>query len=102
MKKTDQIKLKNEYQEIVCTIQHLLNEWDPYDLLKGGAPESEFTEEATLITAKIKNSETPTELAHIISDIFSKNFETDQFPAEACLPIASRIFRELKARSLLQ
>jgi Domain of unknown function (DUF1871) len=102
MKKTDQKTLKHEYREIVETVQHVLNEWDPYDLLKGGAPENEFTEEATQITAKIKNSETPTALAHVISDIFSRNFESDQFPVEACLPTASRIFKELEARRLLK
>lgn len=102
MKKTDKKALKQEYQEIRETVTLALNEWDPYDLIQGGAPENEFIEEATEIAAKIEVTKTPTELAEVISEVFSANFESNLFPVEACLPIASKILYEIQARGLLK
>lgn len=102
MKTSDQKALKRDYREIVHIVQQALNEWDPYGLIEGGAPEDEFTEEATRIAAKIKKTETPAELAQVISDIFSRSFESDLFSVEECLPAASRIFSDLEVRRLLK
>lgn len=102
MKKPDKKAPEQDYREIVHTVMQVLNEWDPYDLIQGGAPENEFAEEATQIAARIKKIETTTELAQVISDVFSKNFESDQFPIEACIPAATTIFRALEARRLLK
>lgn len=101
MEKTDQKTLKHDYQETVHIIMKALNEWDPYELIEAGAPENEFTEEATQIAAKIKKTETPTELAHVISDVFTRSFDSDVFSVEECLPVASRILGDLEVRHLL-
>lgn len=100
--KNDQKALKQDYREIVQIIKTALNEWDPYNLIEGGAPEDEFAEEATQIAAKIKKTETPAELAQVISDVFSRNFERDVFPVEACLQVAFRIFGDLEVRHVLK
>ena len=102
MKKTDLKALKHDYQEIVHIVMEALNEWDPYELIEAGAPENEFTEEATRITAKIEKTETPIELAHVISEVFSRSFDNDVFSVEECLPVASRILRHLEERRLLK
>lgn len=102
MKKTDQEALKHDYREIVHIVKQALNEWDPYDLIAGGAPENEFTEETTQIAAKIKKTETPAELALVISDLFTRNFESALFSVEECLPVAYRILSDIEARRLLQ
>jgi len=102
MEKTDQKTLKHDYQEIVRIVIQALNEWDPYELIEGGAPENEFTEEATRIAANIKKIETPTELANVISDVFSRSFDSDVFSVAECLPVASRIFSDLEVRCLLK
>jgi hypothetical protein len=101
MEKSHQKALRHDYEVLVHIVKQALNEWDPFDLIHGGAPDNEFTAEATQIAARIKKHETPTALAKVISDIFSKNFESNLFPVETCLPIASRIFKDLEARSLL-
>lgn len=94
--------MKHEYQEILVIVMQALNEWDPYELIEAGAPENEFTEEATRIAANIKNTKTPTELAHVISDVFSRSFGSDVFSVEECLPVASRMLSNLEARRLLK
>ena len=102
MRKNDQKTLKHDYQETVHIVMQSLNEWDPYELIEAGAPENEFTEEATRIAAKIKKIETPTDLAHAISDVFSRSFDSDVFSVEECLPVASKILSDLKVRRLLK
>jgi hypothetical protein len=102
MKKADKKALKQDYRELVGAVTQALNEWDPYDLIQSGAPANEFIEEATKIAAKIKSIETPAELAEVISEVFSTNFENNLFPVEACLPVASRMFDDLEARGLLK
>lgn len=104
MKKDDQKTLKHDYQETVHIVTLALNEWDPYELIEAGAPENEFIDEATRIAAKIKKIETltETELAHVISDDFSRSFGSDVFSVEACLPVASRILGDLKVQRLLK
>ena len=102
MEKTDQKTLKHDYQEIVRIVIQALNEWDPYELIEAGAPENEFTNEATRIAAKIQKIETPAELARVILDVFSSSFGSDVFSTEECLPVASRIYRDLEGRNLLK
>jgi len=101
MEKTDQKTLKHDYQEIVHIVIQALNEWDPYELIEAGAPENEFTEEATRIAARIKKTESPAELAHVISEVFSRSFNSDVFSVEECLPVASKIYSELEVKHLL-
>lgn len=102
MNKFDKKALKHEYREVVQLVEQALNDWDPYCLIEGGAPEDEFAEEATRIAASLDKIKTPAELAQVISDIFSKNFENDLFSFEACLPVASRLFTSLSERGFLK
>ena len=102
MKEADQKTLKHDYQAIVHIIMQALNDWDPYELIEAGAPENEFTEEATRIASKMKKTETPTELAHVISDVFSKSFGSDAFSVEECLSVSSKILGDLEVRRLLK
>lgn len=102
MEKSDHKALKHEYREIVDIVMKALNEWDPYEVIEAGAPENEFTEEAERIVAKFKRAKTPTELAHVISNVFSRSFGSDVFSTEECLPVASKILGDLRARHLLK
>ncbi len=101
MEKADQKTMKLDYQEIVRIVIQALNEWDPYELIEAGAPENEFTKEATRIAANIKKVETPTELANVISEVFSRSFDSDVFSVDECLPVASKILNDLEVRGLL-
>jgi hypothetical protein len=100
MKINDHKALKNSYREIVEVVTTVINEWDPYDLISGGAPDNEFSHEVTQIVAKINEINTPTALAEVMSRVFSKEFESEQFSIEACMPVASTLFVALKARGL--
>lgn len=103
MDKAYQKALRFRYREMIEVITRMLNEWDPYDLIRGGAPDDEFAREAAQISVKISEIITPTQLAEVISKVFSKGFAAEpNFSVDACLPVASRLFNELKTRGLLE
>lgn len=101
--KTYQKTLRLRYREMIEVITRMLNEWDPYDLVRGGAPDDEFAREAAQISVKISEIITPMQLAEVISEVFSKAFASEPyFSVDACLPVASRLLNELRARGLLE
>lgn len=102
MATADRQKLKHSYQEIIETVRSVINEWDPYDLIKGGAPDNEFVHEVALIAAKANEVKTPAELAEVISKIFSTSFGPEWFSVTACTPIAYRLFTELQTSVILE
>lgn len=102
MATADRQKLKHSYQETIEIVRSVINEWDPYDLIKGGAPDNEFVREVALIAAKANEVKTPTELAEVISKVFSTSFGPEWFSVTACTPIACRLFAELQTSVILE
>jgi hypothetical protein len=88
--------MKLLYQNAIEVTAAVVNEWDPYSLISGGAPKDEFTSEVSRIVAKAHEVNTPEALARVISEVFSVSFEPVPFSVEACLPVATRLFQELK------
>jgi len=80
----------------------VINEWDPYDLISGGAPDNEFAPEVEKIVAKVHQIKTPYALAEVISDVFTKGFDSECFSVEGCMQVASRIFAELQNRRIFE
>ena len=101
MKTNDHKVLKHSYKETVKIVTTIVNEWNPDDLISAGAPDNEFSHEVTQIVAKIDEINTPIALAEVLSGVFSKEFESELFTIEECMPVASRLFTALKAQGLL-
>jgi quercetin dioxygenase-like cupin family protein len=97
----DRKAMKHLYREAVTIAAAVINDWDPYGLIAGGAPMDEFEDEASRIVAKAHGVHTPEALAIVVSEIFSASFEPETFSVEACLPVASRLFNELQIRGFL-
>lgn len=78
--------------KIFQTIKKIINEWDPYNLISGGAPDNEFESEIIEIIFKIKGKNDIKDIAYIISDIFINSFDKhDLFSVENCMDIANKI-----------
>ncbi len=77
----------------MLAIRGFLNEWDPYELVAGGAPENELESEAQCILGKLHSGEVKTQadLAAYISALFSKQFEPIFTPGN-CAGIAQVIW----------
>jgi len=94
--------LKRSYQETIKVVTEVINDWDPYDLIKSGAPDNEFSPEVGRIAAKAHGVKTSMELAKIISGVFTDQFGPEYFSVEACVQVASRLFTDLKNHGLLE
>ena len=97
----DHKAMKRSYRETVEVISQVVNDWDPYDLIKSGAPDNEFYPEVARIAAKVHEIRTSMELAEVISNVFTDQFGPEYFSIEACVQVASQIFPDLKNRGLL-
>ena len=49
---------KKQYKQMFSLVQVVINRWDPYSLLEGGAPEDEFESEIASVVARIKTIKT--------------------------------------------
>ena len=86
----DNKKLKSQYSMLLSAIKLAIDEWNPYDLLPC-APSDEFDEESRMIAAKIKVDDTVDTIAEIVSDIFSRQFDPQDFLVEDCQDVAANI-----------
>lgn len=102
MTTASQKELWRSYKEIIEVVTTVVNEWDPYDLINAGAPENEFVHEVAQIAAKIHEINTPTELAEVISKVFSIGFGPQYFSVSACMQVASQLFADLQTHGLLE
>jgi len=94
--------MKQSYREMIECITAVINEWDPYDLVRDGAPDDEFSQEVAQIAAKVSETKTPMELAEVISSVFAKGFAAEPyFSVNSCMPVASRLFSALQALGVI-
>jgi hypothetical protein len=98
----DHKAMKHLCQEAIAVATAVINEWDPYDLIAGGAPKDEFEGEVSRLVAKARDAHTPEALARLVSEVFSSSFELERFSVETCLPVASRLFEELQTHGFLE
>jgi hypothetical protein len=94
--------MKHLYRDAIGVTTAVINEWDPYGLIAGGAPKDEFEGEASRIVAEAHEVHTPNALAIVISEVFSSSFEPERFSVEACLSVASRLFDELQTHGFVE
>lgn len=79
-------------------IKHKIDEWDPMDLLGGGAPDDEYTTEIHKIVEKFNQAENIEQLGLHIQHTFVSMFYEDDviFSEQKCIEIARKITEEMK------
>jgi hypothetical protein len=76
-------------------IKTMIDKWDPYGLLAGGASDDEFNNEIKKIADKINSNSSINDIANIISNIFSNSFDDNSFSVENCMEVAKKIKRKI-------
>ncbi|MEQ1794125.1 MAG: DUF1871 family protein [Nitrospira sp.] len=94
-------KYKQKYKQMFSLVRAVINRWDPYGLLAGGAPEDEFEHETALVVAKVKTIKTETDATVVLSEVFSDAFEPQYFTVEACAQVGRDLFHELKSANVI-
>jgi len=90
-----------DYLRALHVTKQVIDAWDPYRLLAGGAPHTEFEAEAASVVRFIPTMRTPEDVARAVSEVFSAAFEPGIFGPENCRGVAARLFDALPSAGLL-
>jgi hypothetical protein len=96
------VKSNRDYKLAVDTIRVIIHEWDPYGLIRGGAPQDEFDREIASVASQLSRIQSSKDAAYVVSRVFSSNFEPHLFKPEACADVGEKLFKALKDRGLLK
>lgn len=91
----------SEYKKAVEIVRREIAAWDPYDLLNGGAPPDEFDAEVASVVSGLRGVTSATDLAAVISKVFSSQFEDEYFTPAQCMEFSSAMFAALQLAGVL-
>ena len=94
------MKTRKDYELAVAAIRKVIDEWDPYGLLDGGAPTDEFDSEIAQLVTYIPRIRTVDDAVNAVSEVFSKMFEPDVFRPESCGDVGRRLYDALVMHGL--
>jgi hypothetical protein len=95
------LRTRTDYDRAFEIVKSVIDAWDPYSLLGGGAPADEFESEATKVVTRIRHMQSPADAAREISSVFSGAFEPQWFTLDACAEVGARLYSELEKAGLL-
>jgi hypothetical protein len=90
-----------ERERLFDIVRDVIHEWDPYDLLAGGAPDDEFDSEISAVVRQLDRIHSPRDACHVISRVFSSSFEPEVFQVEHCQDVGERLYKALAEHGVL-
>lgn len=93
---------KHDYKLALDTVRAIIQEWDPYELLKTGAPSDEFDSEIASIASQIPQIQSSHDATQVMSRVFSSNFEPHLFKPESCSDVGEKLYQALETEGLLK
>jgi len=80
--------------DIFPTVKSAIDNWNPFGLLPY-APDDEFDRESREIANQIDNYMNVSDVANIVSKVFSRHFFEEGFVVEDCMDVAKAIHEGL-------
>ncbi len=93
---------KREREKVFDAVRSVIHDWDPYDLLTGGAPDDEFDGEISAVVNQLHRVRSPLDAAHAIARVFSSSFSSPSFTVEECREVGERLYETLVERDILE
>lgn len=91
---------RKDYELALEVVGAVVRGWDPYELLSGGAPASEFDDEIARLVTRVPHIQRAIDAAQAISAVFSESFEPS-FTPETCAEIGAQLFADLLRAGLV-
>jgi Domain of unknown function (DUF1871) len=95
------MRTRPEYDAAMDAVGAVINAWDPYSLLAGGAPSDEFEAKIATLVTRIPRLHSPADAARQISEVFSAAFELERFTIADCSDVGGQLYDRLRASGLL-
>ena len=82
-------------QDLFNRVRAVIHRWDPYNLLRGGAPPDEFDSEIRRLVAQVPRIRSDKDAAHAVSRVFSPSFQRTGFTPDDCSAVGRELFSVL-------
>jgi hypothetical protein len=96
-----QLSTRDDYDRAFAVVRKVIAEWDPYNLIGGGAPLDEWDSAVAKIVAQIPRMRSAKDAGHVISRIFSDELGQTGFSAEECAAVGGKLFAALVEASVI-
>ena len=83
---------KQKYKTMFSELTQIINDWDPYGLIDGGAPADEFEAEVAKVLAGLAKSHSVKDVVQLVSDVFSESFEKEKFSVKSCKEVGKKVY----------
>jgi uncharacterized protein YccT (UPF0319 family) len=95
------MKTKEDYKRAQLVVKKVIDSWDPYALLDGGAPDDEFSEEINQIVRRVPQIRSENDAIQVISSVMSAAFDAENFTSEKCTETGKKLFARCKEECLI-
>jgi hypothetical protein len=96
------VRTTAEYNKALEIATAVINKWDAYGLIAGGAAADEFESQISTIVTQIPRMRSPEDAAQVISDAFSKAFDHELFTPRHCKEVGAELYEQLIRAGLLR
>lgn len=90
-----------EYERAIAVVRVVIHEYDPYSLIKGGAPDDEWDSEIASVVRQIPRIKSANDASHAVSRIFSSAFQSEGFSPVDCAEVGKQLYTALLDNGLL-
>ncbi len=95
------MKTRHDYERALASIGEVIRSWDPYALLREGAPQDEFDAQIAKLAVHVPRIRTAEDAARAVSCVFSSAFGPDDFDVDSCREVGKLLFERLERDGLL-
>jgi len=95
------MKTKRDYKHAQFVVKKVVDAWDPYALLEGGAPDDEFASEIDEIVRQLPEVKSEDDAVRAVSMVMSSAFWKEDFTAEKCAAVGKELFARCKEEGLI-
>ena len=95
------MKTRTDYDLAFQIVKGVVDAWDPYGLLAGGAPRDEFESEVGKLLPRLRDVHSSEDATREISAVFARAFEPGKFTPELCSEVGAQLYSALQKAGLL-
>ncbi len=96
------MKTKSDYKKAFDLVTSVINEWDPYYLIKQGCPNDEFDAEVGDILPRIKEMKDSDDCVRVVSEVFKKWFSAKEIDEEECSDVGIKLYNTLHSHGFIE
>jgi hypothetical protein len=95
------MKTKKDYKHAQFVVKKVMDAWDPYVLLEGGAPDDEFASEIDEIVRQLPKIKSEDDAVQAVSMVMNSAFEKENFTPKKCTAVGKALFARCKEEGLI-